>query len=275
MWRRSMPALFLAILACCAAAGPPNDFRFSILGDRTGGAAPGVYERVLRDVGRLDPAFAITVGDTIEGGSDGTIEAQWSQIRGFLAPYRRFPIYFAAGNHDIRSAFSRQIYERETGRPATYSFDYQNAHFVILDNSGSFELSSDQLAFLEHDLQRHRERDPKFIFFHQPFWIVPLKFQSSAFPLHRIAKEYGVGFVFSGHGHQFMRLEREGVVYIEVGSSGARFKGRFSEGFFYQHILAQVKGTQARLTVKELDAPYGEGRSFDAADWGENGLAAK
>jgi len=102
---------------------------------------------------------------------------------------------------------------------------------------------------------------------HQPYWLVFLKFQSGAFPLHRIAKEYGAGFVISGHGHQFVRMERDGITYMEVGSSGARIKESFAQGLFYQHIWAEVKGTEVRFTVKELGAPFGKGRSFTAEDW--------
>jgi len=73
MCRRLLTALPLAILACCAAS-PPNDFRFAVLGDRTGGAVPGVYERAWIEVAGLDPSFVINVGDSIEGGRDTVIE---------------------------------------------------------------------------------------------------------------------------------------------------------------------------------------------------------
>jgi predicted phosphodiesterase len=263
MCHRLWAALLLAIVA---GAAPPNDFRFSIVGDRTGGAVPGVYQQVWREVDRLRPDFVINVGDTIEGSSDGSVEAQWKEIRALLDPYRRYPLYYVAGNHDIWSSFSRQVFERETGRPASYSFDWQNAHFTVLDNSGSLDLGPDQMRFLEQDLQRNRERHPKFVFFHQSFWLLFLKFQSGAFPLHRLAKEYGVDYVITGHGHQYVRMERDGVVYLQVGSSGARVNPSFAEGLFYQHIWVEVKGAQAHFTVKELAAPFGEGRSFSAGD---------
>jgi Icc protein len=270
MCRRSMLVLLLAALAC-AAAGPSNDFRFSIVGDRTGSANAEIYARVWRDIGLLHPNFVINVGDTIQGGNDQTVESEWKPIRALLERYKQYPFYFVAGNHDVWSAFSRKVFERETGRPAFYSFNYQDAHFVVLDNSRAFDLAPDQLQFLEEDLKQNRQRDPKFVFFHQPSWILFLGFKSGAFPLHRLAKEYGVDYVISGHGHRFVRMQRDGIVYMEVGSSGARIQESFSQGFFYQHVWAQVKGTNVRLTVKELGAPFGEGRSFDAAEWGENG----
>ncbi len=79
MNRRMVLLLLVAVLAC-AAAGPSNDFRFSIVGDRTGGAVAGVYDRVWHDIDLLHPDFVINVGDTIQGGHDETVEAEWKPI---------------------------------------------------------------------------------------------------------------------------------------------------------------------------------------------------
>jgi len=255
----------LAVLAVNEFAAD-NAFRFSILGDRTGGADQAVYAQTWSEIDRLRPDFVINVGDTIQGTDDHTAEAQWKEIRGFLARYKRYPFYFVAGNHDIWSDYSRKLFERETGRPPTYSFDYQNAHFVVLDNSRSFDLPLDQLQFLEDDLKRNRGRDPKFILFHQSFWIFFVKLKSDFFPLHRLAREYGVDYVITGHGHQFIRLEQDWIVYVQMGSSGANIGEAwkkdegFALGSFYHHALVEVTGPQVKFTVKELDAPYGKGR---------------
>ena len=194
-------------------------------------------------------------------------KANGSTIRAFLAPYRQYPFYYVAGNHDIWSAFSRKVFERETGRPATYSFNYQDAHFVVLDNSGSLDLGLDQLKFLEADLKANRQRRPKFVFFHQSFWLVFLKLQSGEFPLHRLAREYGVDYVITGHGHFFARIVRDGIAYMQMGSSGAKIAPEFAQGVFYQHASVEVRGAAARIRIKELDAPFGKGRSFTAEDW--------
>jgi Icc protein len=271
-----LATLWLALASW--AASPSNDFRFAILGDRTGRARQPIYAQTWGEIDRFRPAFVINVGDTIQGTDDETAEAQWKEIRGFLDRYRKYPLYLVPGNHDIWSSYSQRLFERETGRPATYSFNYQNAHFVVLNNSGSLDLPLDQLQFLEEDLKKNRACDPKFVFFHQPFWLVFVKLKSGAFPLHRLAREYGVDYVISGHGHQFVRLVQDDVTYMEVGSSGANIgdvwtqEDAFAKGVFYHYVQAQVKGTRAQLTVKELNPPFGKGRKFAAEDWGENGL---
>ena len=267
-----------ALMLLFGAPGPreSRDFRFAIIGDRTGEAAPGVYEAVWREIESWRPDFAINVGDTIQGGKDSTAEAEWRQLR---PVWRRFskPIFFTPGNHDIWSEAARRIYEKETGRPAHYGFNYKNAHFTVLDNSGSLSLSSEEMQFLANDLERNKARTPKFIFFHQPFWLLPLKLQNTAFPFHQLIRKYNVSYVVSSHVHQFSRMDRDGVIYLMAGSSGGHLRGHdplreFSQGWFYQWIRVTVKSSEVQATVKELAAPFGKGRAIRGEDWGESGL---
>jgi predicted phosphodiesterase len=260
MYRRRF-LLGLLAAVCLQAQTPANHFRFSILGDRTGTPVAAVYEQAWREIDRLRPDFVINVGDTIQGRSDTTVEMQWRELRPLFHRYRRYPLYFTAGNHDIWSPFSAKVFERETGRPATYSFTFQNAHFTVLDNSQTADLDLKQLEFLEADLKANERRDPKFVFFHKPFWLTFLQFQSGEFPLHRLARQYGVRYVISGHLHFLLRRERDGVTYVQMGSSGARIEPDYDRGAFYQHALVEVRGDQVRFTVHELGPPYGQGRT--------------
>lgn len=247
----------LSLWALLPAAPPPNDFKFSILGDRTGLGSPEVYERVWAEIDVLRPDFVVGVGDSIVGMKDPRAVAEWRELRRIWQRYR-YPLYLAPGNHDIWNSYSRKLFEKETGHPPHFSFNFQNAHFTVLDNSSGLMLSEGQLKYLEQDLQANRQRSPKFVIFHQPFWIFFLKLGSGEFELHRLAREYGVSHVFSGHGHQLLRLERDGVTYLEVGSSGASItrgtsRGQgFDEGWFHHHVLATVKGTRVTLQVKHL-----------------------
>jgi hypothetical protein len=254
--RRCLLAAVLAVAALAAADSPRNDFRFAVLGDRTGDAEAGVYERIWKDIDGLHPNFVINVGDTIQGGNDATAAPEWSALRP-LWEHRRYPVYFTPGNHDIWSAASRLIYEQETTRPASYGFDYQNAHFTVLDNSETPDLSplsDEQMQFLARDLVQNRDRDPKFVFFHKPFWLVPVKFQSSLFPLHQLISRYGVRYVISGHGHQFVRAVQDGIVYLEAPSSGGKLKGQgAAQGWIFGDVLVTVKGSNIDMQVRPLD----------------------
>lgn len=257
-------------LAFALIAAPPasNDFRFAILGDRTGDAQPGVYEQIWAEIDSGNPDFVINVGDTIQGGHDATAASEWRALRPLWARFR-FPLYFTPGNHDIWSSASRTVYERETGHPAFYSFDYQKAHFIVLDNSQapdlSFDLPDDQMRFLELDLERNRDRNPKFVFFHKPLWLIPVKFQNSHFAFHQLMLKYGVGYVVSGHGHEYVHERLDGVTYLEAPSSGGKLKGQgFDEGWFYGHVEVTVKGPNVAIAVKEIGPPLGQSRVITA-----------
>lgn len=259
-----------------AVTEPKNDFRFSIMGDRTGGATPQIYGRVWREIDLMHPDFVINVGDTIEG-HNPRAEAEWNALRPVWERYSHYPLYFTPGNHDIWSEESRDLYVKNTGRPPYYSFNYQDAHFTVLDNSRTTALTEEQMSFLDEDLKANAERRPKFVFFHKPYWIPLLKLGSSEFPLHQLAKKHGVEHIISGHGHQFVRIVRDGIAYMEVGSSGGTMKSGllrgegFAQGRFYHHVWGRVKGSKVSLTVKEIDGLPGRGRMFRAEEWDENG----
>jgi predicted phosphodiesterase len=261
------------VVALRAITEPKNDFRFSIIGDRTGTAQPQIYGRVWREVDLLHPDFVINVGDTIQGGNDEVAEAQWLELRPLFQRYNHYPLYFTPGNHDVFSDTSRQLYEKNSGRPLMYSFNYQDAHFTVLDNSRTTDLTPEQVEFLARDLEANKDKNPKFVFFHKPYWIPLLKLGSSEFPLHKLALKYDVKHVISGHGHQFVRLVRDGIAYMEVGSSGGTMEAAlklghgFKEGRFYHHVWGRVKGSKVELTVKEIDGIKGAGRMFKADQW--------
>ncbi len=270
-------AALSGVVVLRAVTEPKNDFRFSILGDRTGTAQPQIYGRVWREVDLLHPDFVINVGDTIQGGTDTLAENQWQELRPLFERYNHYPLYFTPGNHDVFSDTSAKLYEKQSGRPLRYSFNYQDAHFTVLDNSRTTDLTQEELDFLSSDLEANKDKNPKFIFFHKPYWIPILKLGSSDFPLHKIALKYDVHHIISGHGHQFVRLVRDGIAYMEVGSSGGTMEPAlklghgFKEGRFYHHVWGRVKGSKVDLTIKEVDGAKGAGRMFKADQWDENG----
>jgi UDP-2,3-diacylglucosamine pyrophosphatase LpxH len=270
-------AVFLLVAGAVAAyTSAPTEFRFAILGDRTGGAVPGVYEEAWRETNLDHPEFVVTVGDTIEGGDDLTMDAQWQEVLRMLAPYRRYRIFFTPGNHDVWSIASAQAFEKYTKRPLHYSFDYRQAHFTILDNSRGDEMPAEELALLEKDLQLHRKQPVKFIFSHRPSWILQVVLGNPNFPLHQLAKRYGVKYVIAGHIHQMLHFELDGVTYLSMASSGGHLREdkKYDKGWFFEHTLATVRDDSASFAIKELDRPFGESRVSKPADWGPAGLVS-
>lgn len=275
-----------AICICCAvallvAAAPSPErssskFQFVILGDRTGGAVPGVYEQAWREAARDHPAFVITVGDTIEGGSDLTMDSEWQAIIHELAPYRRYRIFFTPGNHDVWSLASAQAFEKYTKRPLHYSFDYRQAHFTILDNSRTDSLPAEELAYLQKDLALHAKQPVKFVFSHRPSWILQTVLDNPDTPLQRLAEKYGVRYIIAGHIHEMLRFQVRDVLYLSMASSGGHLRGtkQYKDGWFFEHTLVTVNGNSVTFQIKELSPPFGQGRVTKPQDWGSSGLVA-
>jgi predicted phosphohydrolase len=261
----------VALLSLLVAATPPNgSFRFVLLGDRTGEAQPGIYERVWQQIAAEHPAFVLTVGDTIQGLNDSTAETEWRQIRATLRPYQRIPLYLTPGNHDIWSTLSEKLFQKYSGHPLHYSFDYAQAHFTILDNSRSELLSVEEMNFLEGDLAAHAAKGVKFIVSHRPSWVVDVAFKNTSSPLHRLARKYGVRYVIAGHIHEMLHMELDGVSYVSLPSAGGhlRLSGRYEDGWFFGHTLVEVRASGVRLEIREID-----GRITSLSDWGNVGLA--
>ena len=267
----------LALLVALTAPARPDTFRFVVLGDRTGETQAGVYEQAWREAAADNPALVIAVGDTIQGLSDATAERGWQAVERILTPYRRYPLYLAPGNHDIWSEKSERLFRKYSGHAPHYSFDYQQAHFTILDNSRSEDFSADELAFLEKDLQAHRAQPVKFIVSHRPSWLISAVLGNPNFALHRLAKKYGVRYVIAGHVHQMLHVDLDGVTYVSLASTGGhlRVSKKYEDGWFFGYTLVEVNGTGVTFQIKELKPPHGEGRVTKLEDWGMAGLGVK
>jgi Icc protein len=257
---------FLACLGLQAA-----DFHFAILGDRTGESHPGVYEQVWRETASENPAFVVSVGDTIQGLHDATAEAEWRQVE---QTYLRFRLYLTPGNHDIWSEQSENLFQKHAKHPPHYSFDYEQAHFTILDNSRSDQFSPQEMAFLEKDLQAHQAQPVKFIVSHRPSWLISVMLNNPNFPFHQLAKKYGVQYVIAGHVHQMLHVDLEGVMYLSMESAGGQLRGseKYRDGWFFGHTLVDVHGKDVTFQIKELKPPNGEGRVTTPKNWGRAGL---
>jgi 3',5'-cyclic AMP phosphodiesterase CpdA len=135
-------------------------FTFALIGDRTGGARPGVFERGLACTDLLAPTFAIQLGDLIEGYTDDEQEIadQWSEIDRMLAALRT-PLFLVPGNHDISTPVMADAWEQRFGR-RSYHFRVDDVLFLVVDTQDPpFALRPETLAGLRAFEARHR-RDP-------------------------------------------------------------------------------------------------------------------
>ena len=111
-----------------------TDFRFAIIGDRTGGAnQQGTFKLAMNQLNLLQPEFVINVGDLIEGYSDEKAElnAEWDEADAILNTLD-MPFFRTPGNHDIANRVAQQVWKDRYGA-TYYHFTYKNVLFVVLD----------------------------------------------------------------------------------------------------------------------------------------------
>src|ERR1022692_817397 len=102
---------------------------------------------------------------------------------------------------------SERLFRQYAAHPPHYSFDWGQAHFTILDNSRSEELSVEELTFLEQDLKAHAAQPVKIIISHRPSWLINVALRNPNFALHQLARQYGVQYVIAGHVHQMLHFD--------------------------------------------------------------------
>ena len=249
------------LLSVALAAAAPGPVRFAVIGDRTGGAQPGIYEQVVSEVEKEGPEFVISVGDQIEGYSEDTttLNAQWREYKAIVSRLS-MPVYLVPGNHDIATSGQLHSYITNAGQPY-YSFDRKGMHFVVLDASrweSSDRLPCEQLDWLAADLGKSANSRYTFVFYHRPYWDGTTDVGNPD-TLHKLFLRYGVDAVFAGHAHSYSSGTYDGIRYTVVGSSGAAAESG-PTGILYHHLLVDAGTGGITITPVLLG---GERREWD------------
>jgi hypothetical protein len=104
--------------------------------------------------------------------------------------------------------------------------------------------------------------------------LIPVLFGNADFPLHRLAKQYGVKYVIAGHLHEMLHFELDGITYLSMPSAGGHLRAskKYRDGWFFGHTVVQIQGGDVRFRIEESQPPVGKGRVSTLADWGVDGL---
>lgn len=203
----------------------------------------GVCEAI-REVGK--GAFMVSPGDVDPPQS---VREMLTQV--FGADYLWYPVM---GNHELEAAsnveYLRQYNKGGASLPnivrkgpagceeTTYSFDWGNTHFVVLNQyyDGSSDMGTDGdvvpelLAWLEADLAANTKKQI-IVFGHEPIIAVPDidngrlrhqgdsldKYPENAFNFHRLLLKYGVTAYIHGHTHSASFSKLNGLWQIDAG----------------------------------------------------------
>ena len=240
--------LFIIILfATQAFAGT---FSFAVFSDSHTGY--DIYQRILTKINSDESiVFGIHCGDFTDTGS-------LKEYKKYLALNKtvRFPIYSVLGNHDAYHGGWKNFL-RLIG-PTNYTFDYDNSHFVIVNNAFRGFFDQAQYDWLENDLRNNKEKN-LFVFFHKPLFD-PLESGNNHImdsrhlseELQLMFSRYKVKYVFAGHLHLYGRAERDGVNYIVASGAGASNMMPIMMGGVYHYVKVTVSDDRVGDEMIEL-----------------------
>ena len=253
-----------------AANDAADDFHFVIVGDRTGGARPGVFESAIPKVNLLEPAFVVSVGDLIEGNTEdqAQLDREWDEFEGFVAGLET-PFFYAAGNHDMSNAVMAATWQARFG-PSYYSFLYKDVLFLVL-NSELFGMARDmrtpvpgpwtqaeQMAFIAETLQRFPDPRWTIVILHQSLWDQAFWKYADAPQDDWRKVEAMLGqrdyTVFAGHTHRYVKIVRQDRRYITLATTGGQSRLRgLMHGEFDQVALVSMTDAGPRIANLTLD----------------------
>ena len=244
---RSFIALIF-FLVTTVSAGALDSFSFIVFSDNQGNYTmlQDLSDRINRE---KDIAFCINNGDSVPFASE-------AKYKKFIALSSKITpkIYNVVGNHDVYPS-GYGLYNKYFG-PSYRSFDYDNAHFILLDNARANSFNAKQFAWLKMDLASN-SKEHIFVFMHKPVFdpseIYPDHIMSSRKVIEELLelfKKYRVDYVFAGHIHGYAKTVRDGTVYLVTAGAGAPLYMPREFGGFFHCVRVDVNGN--KITDKVL-----------------------
>lgn len=271
-------------------AGSDDPFDFVVFGDS------GMPNQVQWDEAALIedimPTFVVHTGDILQ--TNGHSPEDWNaKFFDMYGPFiDQIPFFPCIGNHEYyrdNATSVRQVFANPANNPERsekyYSFDYGDAHFVVLDTEEDFLPGSPQYLFLVDQLKNHR-RKWNFVISHYYAYNSGGSggFEEVRRYLAPIYEAYGVDIVFNGHKHNYERFkpiteskidEHNGVVYIITGGGGAPLGNVYptdltaasEKSHHFTHISIEgdtLRGQSIRSDGRQIDSFERTARVGDA-----------
>ncbi|ACT01845.1 purple acid phosphatase family protein [Paenibacillus sp. JDR-2] len=218
-------------------------------------------------------SFIVHNGDLTENPDD---ESGWENLFGEARKWvTAFPFMPVTGNHDevddnaerFVSHFNVPVNGSESSIVGTtYSFDYGDVHFVMLNTESKLK---DQAKWLEQDLAA-TNKTWLIVSLHRGPYAGNQK-ESVLKQFVPVFDKYKVDLVLQGHNHEYARSypmrnnkivsDNEGTVYVVTNTSGQKFNEKKEDLFYqkvhfqnYKQMFAGIHVSGDTLSYKAYDA---------------------
>ncbi len=251
----------------------PDEFRFALVSDRTGGHRSGVFSRAVEQINLMQPEFVLSVGDLIEGYTDNPerVAGQWKEFQSYVHKLQ-MPFFYVPGNHDLANPYMEQAWTEKFGR-RFYSFNYRNVLFLVLsseDNPGKEGkegfVGPEQIEFVKKALEENANARHTIVAVHRPMWTQPNLPSNGWLEVEKAlaGRKYTV---FAGHIHRFRKFVRNGANYYQLATTGggSRLRG-LDYGEFDQIAWVTMKKDGPVIANVLLDGIFAEDMSRPITD---------
>jgi hypothetical protein len=286
-----------------------TSFKFLIFTDNHSGKNPNkpeLWKNTIQNAFKSNPdsKFLVDIGDIVEWGNHFS---DWNDFfDGAEGVVDKIPAMVVMGNHELYNFPNKKPYLKpnffvsqfnlpqngpEGLKGQVYSFDYGDAHIIVLDSQAEEEkdynkdLLNKEKIWLENDL-KNTNKKWKIAFFHKPpYFIESTESQEDIRQAFSpIFDKYHIDVVFNGHHHGIARTypiyndslvtsPSKGTIYYVAGRSGEKVPSGLSskvwDAFFYDpqdqpnYIVADINNNKMVIKVLKQDGTLIDSYSID------------
>jgi chitodextrinase len=257
------------------AASPGTTFSFAAIGD-FGGGSPGESQNAA-NIAAAGTSFIQTLGDNIypsSGLPDPDFATKYSDFdarffKPFGAAVKSQSFFPANGNKEYYGDGEFwEAFPMLGSNHSWYSYDWGDAHILVIDSEQLFSLGTDEYNFIQADLAGHQSATWRIVAIQRPAYSSSSANASSKPVLQYLVplfEQYKVALVLSGNSHNYERsypllggsvASSGGVTYVVSGAGGNGFNqftiaqpawSAFREASYYEFAKVTVSPTSLKV----------------------------